>query len=72
MLSRLSGRCHRVLTGVAVADSGRCHCAVDESLVWFRELDAADIDCYGHRLMADACCIPSNRPLPARSPMTRE
>jgi septum formation protein len=46
MLSRLSGCRHRVLTGVAVADGQQCWSGLDESSVWFRELDAADIDCY--------------------------
>lgn len=46
MLSRLSGRCHHVMTGVAVATAERTESAVDTTLVRFRELDAADIDCY--------------------------
>ncbi|MDH3683276.1 MAG: Maf family protein [Acidimicrobiia bacterium] len=46
MLSRLSGRPHRVLTGVAVAASGRTEVDVDESTVWFRRLEVADIDGY--------------------------
>ncbi len=46
MLSRLSGRRHRVLTGVAVATVERVESAVDETVVYFRELNAADIDCY--------------------------
>ena len=46
MLSRLSGRCHRVLTGVAVVTGEGIESAVDGSTVRFRELDAAEIDCY--------------------------
>lgn len=46
MLSRLSGRSHQVLTGVAVATADRIESAVETTLVHFRELDAADIDCY--------------------------
>ncbi len=46
MLSRLSGRCHRVLTGVAVAAEDQLVSDVDITLVRFRSLDAADIDCY--------------------------
>jgi septum formation protein len=46
MLSRLSGRPHCVITGVAVSAGGRTESAVSETTVWFRELDAADIDCY--------------------------
>ncbi len=46
MLSRLSGRQHRVLTGVAVTCGGRTESAVSTTTVWFRALDAADIDCY--------------------------
>ena len=46
MLSRLSGRAHQVYTGVAVASANRAETALDETTVWFRQLDAADIDCY--------------------------
>lgn len=46
MLSRLSGRDHQVMTGVAVAVAGRTESAVDTTVVHFCELDAADIDCY--------------------------
>jgi septum formation protein len=46
MLSRLSGRPHCVLTGVAVATTEQTESEVSETTVWFRELDAADIDCY--------------------------
>ncbi|MEM7339794.1 MAG: Maf family protein [Actinomycetota bacterium] len=46
MLSRLSGRRHQIFTGVAVATAGRTECAVEVANVSFRELDAADIDCY--------------------------
>ena len=50
MLSRLSGRAHDVLTGVAVCGAvcgaKRTESSVSATRVWFRELDAADIDCY--------------------------
>lgn len=46
MLSRLSGRPHCVVTGVAVSTTSRTESSVSETTVWFRELDAADIDCY--------------------------
>jgi len=46
MLSRLSGRCHLVMTGVAVATDEQVEAAVEQTQVHFRELDAADIDCY--------------------------
>lgn len=46
MLSRLSGRCHTVVTGVAVSVADRCEVAQESTMVWFRPLDAADIDCY--------------------------
>ena len=46
MLSRLSGRRHQVVTGLAVATPKRSESAVVETAVWFRQLDAADIDCY--------------------------
>lgn len=46
MLSRLSGRSHEVISGVAVATSEALESAVAETIVTFRELDAADVDCY--------------------------
>jgi septum formation protein len=48
MLSMLSGRTHRVLSGVVVLDTatGREGVGVEETLVTFRELNAADIDAY--------------------------
>jgi len=46
MLSRLSGRAHSVLTGVAIANDDQVVCDVSESVVWFRNLCAAEIDCY--------------------------
>lgn len=46
MLSRLSGRSHEVVTGLAVLTPKRSETAVIETTVWFRHLDAADIDCY--------------------------
>lgn len=46
MLSRLSGRSHQVVTGVAVLAGDEIVQGVDESVVRFRSLDAAEIDCY--------------------------
>jgi len=46
MLERLSGREHRVLSAVAINLNGRIECAVNESLVRFRELDSATIRRY--------------------------
>jgi len=54
MLRRLSGRSHRVLTGVAVAvipptgsaAAGRCETRVDGATVDFRTLDEAEIEAY--------------------------
>lgn len=46
MLSRLSGRRHQVMTGLAVLTPKQSESAVVETAVWFRHLDAADIDCY--------------------------
>lgn len=46
MLSRLSGASHQVYSGVAVATCTRIEAKVDTTIVHFRPLDAADIDCY--------------------------
>ena len=46
MLARLSGRAHRVMTGVAVAWNGRMQSDVEEVDVTFRELDEAHIAAY--------------------------
>lgn len=46
MLRRLSGRRHRVLTGVAVAFGGTVASAVDASTVTFRQLSEAEIEAY--------------------------
>jgi len=46
MLARLSGRAHRVLTGVAVAEGGREVLAVSSTLVRFAVLTSAEIDWY--------------------------
>jgi septum formation protein len=46
MLSQLSGRRHRILTGVAVATVDGCRVASDETAVWFRPLRPADIERY--------------------------
>jgi septum formation protein len=61
MLSRLSGRRHRILTGVAVATVEGCRLASDETAVWFGPLGPADIDRYvasgEHRGKAGAYAI---------------
>ncbi len=45
MLTRLSGRTHRVLSGVALA--GRCECArLSESRVTFRRIEAREREAY--------------------------
>ncbi len=46
MLSRLSGRTHTVITGVAVVDADGVEVGDESTAVRFRSLDAADIDCY--------------------------
>ena len=48
MLESLSGRCHSVLTAVAVSEpgSGTVHEGLEETLVWFRALTAEMIDDY--------------------------
>jgi septum formation protein len=46
VLHRLSGRSHRVLTAVAVADGQRIECVVSDSEVRFRELGEAEIHRY--------------------------
>lgn len=48
MLSMLSGRCHSVLTGIAVLDTRSGDCAEDyaETKVRFRQLTKTDIDRY--------------------------
>jgi septum formation protein len=47
MLSRLSGRSHRVLTGVCLIDpSGHAHVDMASTLVEFRQLSEAEIDEY--------------------------
>jgi septum formation protein len=61
ILSRLSGRSHRVLTAVAMADGQRLECVVNASEVRFRPLDEADIRRYlaggEHRDKAGAYAI---------------
>ncbi len=61
ILSRLSGRTHRVLTAVAVADENRMECVVNASDVRFRTLEEADIKRYlvsgEHRDKAGAYAI---------------
>lgn len=46
MLARLSGRAHRVMTGVAVAWNGQLQSDVEEVDVTFRDLDEAHITAY--------------------------
>ena len=46
MLSRLSGRVHRVLTAVALVDEFRESCRTQESLVSFRRLSSGEINRY--------------------------
>jgi septum formation protein len=46
MLARLSGRTHRVITGVAVAAGGRTRAALNVSHVRFARLPPATIDAY--------------------------
>jgi len=46
MLARLSGRLHRVLSGVAVGDGVRTHTALNVSHVRFARLPRATIDAY--------------------------
>jgi septum formation protein len=46
MLVRLSGRTHRVITGVAVAAGGRTRAALNVSHVRFARLPPATIDAY--------------------------
>lgn len=46
MLSRLSGRAHEVMTGVAVVREGATRSEVAVSLVRFRTLDRNEIDAY--------------------------
>ncbi len=46
MLRALSGREHRVLTAVAVAQSGRCLSLHVETRVWFRDLSETEIEAY--------------------------
>ena len=46
MLALLSGRTHRVLTAIAVADDARIELALSESRVRMRVIDADEIDAY--------------------------
>jgi septum formation protein len=46
MLRGLSGRTHRVITGVAVVSAGGVKAAAEETAVWFRELSDAEIAGY--------------------------
>jgi septum formation protein len=46
MLRALSGRPHRVLTGVALVDASGEQSLVESTTVWFSELDDAELDAY--------------------------
>jgi septum formation protein len=46
MLRRLSGRSHRVLTGVSLCAPSGQHSVVSATEVWFRALDDAEIERY--------------------------
>lgn len=46
MLSKLSGRAHKVLTGVCVRDASGARSGIDESLVWFSDLSDAAMEGY--------------------------
>ena len=48
MLMRMSGRCHRVFTGVTLIDneSGNVETRHEMSSVYFRSLDPAEVRCY--------------------------
>ncbi len=46
MLRALSGRSHRVLTGVCFFDGSSAHGSVEETVVYFRELDDDEIADY--------------------------
>lgn len=46
MLRRLSGRSHRVLTGVGLCTGAALHTRISATEVWFRPLDDAEIDRY--------------------------
>ncbi len=46
MLTLLSGRTHRVLTAIAVADDSRMATALSESRVRFRTIESDEIDAY--------------------------
>ena len=46
MLSMLSGRTHRVLTAIVVADDTRIETALSESRVRFRAIESDEIDAY--------------------------
>ena len=50
MLRALSGRPHRVLTGMALFHQGKSHCFHEASEVVFRELDDAAIEAYIDRV----------------------
>ncbi|MEO8733165.1 MAG: Maf family protein, partial [Flavobacteriales bacterium] len=49
MLSLLSGRSHRVVTGVCLRTTHATKCFADESIVHFKTLSAAEMDYYVQR-----------------------
>ena len=48
ILRRMSGRMHRVCTGVALCNGERTRCRVSVSEVWFRDLDEDEMLAYAH------------------------
>lgn len=46
MLARLSGRAHRVLSGVAITDGDRSRVALNETVVLFRDISEEEADAY--------------------------
>jgi len=48
MLAALSGRAHRVLTGVALRSGGELYVAMSDSEVCFRDIDPDEAEAYWH------------------------
>jgi septum formation protein len=46
MLKQLSGRCHQVMTAVAIVSENQVLCELSTSLVYFSELSSDEIDWY--------------------------
>lgn len=46
MLKKLSGRCHKVFTGVCLRTPGTCHTEFSCTNVWFDSLSAREIEAY--------------------------